>query len=188
MAKDIILDPSALRFSFREAADCVLEAWSREVHRLLLDRTFAAIRGVQHPRFWRTERGFHGEFHSILRQILLHEGVVRKRGPLLEQEYQKSFARQGTPQRPDTLLHIPADDSGLPCEIGNYCVWALKRRASGQEADNDFRKLQKMFERLKYPLGVFLNVDAEQTFHSRFPHRFSERLHCVACFANAIEW
>jgi len=135
--------------------------------------TFQAITNVKHPRFWETERGFHGEFHAVLREILISERIIRYAGPILEQEYQKS-ARHGLSQRPDSILHMPARQWGLKRYEGNFAVWALKRRSSEDEA-----KL------LRYPLGFFLNVDSERTFARVYRGQHAERIHCISCRLNA---
>jgi len=176
------LAPEELKFSAEEAAACVRELSAPKGRILLLNCTFHAIRQIEHPRFWRTERGFHGEFHSNLRKILVDEGILRPRGPILEQEYQKNFDRHGDTQRPDTILHIPARESGLNVNEGNICAWALKLESSEGEAIDDFWKLRYMLGELRYPMGIFLNIGADRTLWHLYEHDYKERLHGVACF------
>ncbi len=61
---------------------------------------------------------------------------------ILEQEYQKS-ARHHLPedQRPDIVLHVPAEVHNLRVTEGNFAVFALKRQTTKEKARDDFRKL-----------------------------------------------
>ncbi len=82
-------------------------------------------------------------------------------------EYQKSF-RHGMSQRPDIVLHVPAEDSGACVVDNNRAVWALKRHATQAGARADFEKLEEMFKRLRYPFGIFVNIDAKDGFASAY--------------------
>jgi len=155
-----------------------------DISRRLVAITFQAITNVKHPRFWETERGFHGEFHAVLREILISERIIAYAGPILEQEYQKS-SRHGLSQRPDSILHMPAKQWGLKQYEGNFAVWALKRHSSEDEAKLDFERLDEMFDALRYPLGFFLNVDSERTFARVYRGQHAERIHCISCSLNA---
>jgi hypothetical protein len=146
----------------------------------LVRTTILAIEAITHSRFWKTERGFHGEFHSVLRQMLLDDGIIAKSGPILEQEYQKSL-RHEMRQRPDSVLHIPAEESGLEFFEGNFGVWALKRKATETDASDDFEKLYRMFDVLQYPVGFFINIGSRRTFREQYTFPLSERLHCIGC-------
>jgi len=155
-----------------------------DIWKRLVTITFEAITRVKHPRFWETERGFHGEFHAILREILVAEGIIRYLGPILEQEYQKS-ERHGISQRPDSILHMPAKQWGLRRDEGNFAVWAFKYQSTRAEAVEDFRRLDEMFSHLRYPLGFFLNVSNDRTFEDAYRGQHAERIHCVSCRLNA---
>jgi hypothetical protein len=140
--------------------------------------TERALRAVAEPRFWRTERGFQGRFYCALQQALDSEGLLPD-GRILEMEYQKS-ARHSMNQRPDILLHVPAEESkALPSE-NNFAVWALKRDATLAEASDDFEKLDQMFDLLSYPVGVFVNIAATNDFADAYHGRFPRRLRAVA--------
>jgi hypothetical protein len=82
--------------------------------------TDEALRQVAEPRFLRTERGFQGRFYCAL-QKLLHENGLLPEGRILQMEYQKS-ARHNMHQRPDILLHVPAEESGAGVAENNFAV------------------------------------------------------------------
>jgi hypothetical protein len=129
------------------------------------DATITAIRSVRNPRFLATERGFQGGLYCALRSELEKMGILSKR-VILEMEYQKSW-RHGTYQRPDIVLHIPAEISGESPEKNNYAVWALKRAASAPDAEEDFEKLDEMRDILHYPLLIFVNVGSGKNAKTR---------------------
>ena len=137
----------------------------------LIAVTEAAIHSVDAARFFQTERGFQGRFYCAL-QVELDRAGLMNDGTILEMEYQKS-ARHGLGQRPDIILHIPAEHSGASVAENNFAVWALKRQASASEARDDFVKLNQMFDTLLYPLGFFINIDATDPMHQYYagPHR-----------------
>src|SRR5690349_20323821 len=119
--------------------------------------TIRALRSISERRLFRTERGYHGRFYCALQAELEEQGLFET-GAILEMEYQKS-TRHGIAQRPDIILHIPAEDRSTSVDEGNFAVYALKRKASLNVARDDFEKLDTMFENLHYPLGFFLNID-----------------------------
>jgi len=145
----------------------------------IVTATDKALREVAIPRFLRTERGFQGRFYCALQQILEKRGLLQGGGHILEMEYQKS-ARHGMSQRPDIVLHVPAEDSGARVSQNNLAVWALKRDATSGEARDDFAKLDEMFETLCYPLGIFVNIDAKNHFATSYNGEFPGRLRTVA--------
>ncbi len=140
---------------------------------MIVSATDEALREVAEPRFLRTERGFQGQFYCALQRFLEERNLLQG-GCMLEMEYQKS-ARHGMSQRPDIILHVPAEDSGARLAENNFAVWALKRRATEPQARVDFDKLDEMFEMLCYPLGIFLNIAATDhlagSYHGKFPRR-----------------
>lgn len=145
---------------------------------VLVRATEAAIYEVTHPRFFATERGFHGRFYCSLQAQLDQEGILID-GRILEMEYQKS-GRHGLTQRPDIVLHAPAEESGASVRDNNFAVWALKFRANEGDACDDFRKLNEMFEYLHYPLGFFLNIESDETMLQHYIGDFRDRLVAVA--------
>ncbi len=60
---------------------------------------------------------------------------------------------------PDIILHIPTEVSGVGVYENNFAVWALKREATKKGAIEDFKKLDKMFRDLSYPVGFFININ-----------------------------
>ena len=150
----------------------------------ILAATDQALRQVGESRFWRTERGFHGRFYCALQKVLDEEGLLPS-GHILEMEYQKS-ARHGISQRPDIVLHMPVEKSGASETEHNFAVWALKRQATPEEAKEDFDKLDEMFQRLCYLLGVFVNIDPKG--HAVFPYcgKFSDRLYMAAAWLEGM--
>ncbi len=144
----------------------------------IVTATDKALREVAIPRFLRTERGFHGRFYCAL-QLVLEERGLLKGGHILEMEYQKS-ARHGMSQRPDIVLHAPAQESGAKVSENNLAVWALKRHATPGQVRDDFTKLDKMFDMLCYPLGIFVNIDAMNHFAASYNGKFPDRLRTVA--------
>lgn len=104
---------------------------------------------------------------------MLRDGII------LEIEYQKRGVH-GISQRPDIILHVPAEESHAPVNENNFAVVALKRRASPKLALADFCKLDKMCETLRYPLAVFINIDSKDHHLQRYTGRFGDRLHAFA--------
>jgi len=145
---------------------------------LIIDATREALHGIRDARFFRTERGFHGAFYCALMKSLSERELLTE-DTLLEMEYQKS-ARHVLYERPDIVLHKPAEITGAAVSDNNYAVWALKRHASGEAAADDFGKLDSMFSVLKYPLGFFINIDASDHYLRSYEGPFPERLYGCA--------
>ena len=143
----------------------------------ILAATESALRQVE-ARYLRTERGFHGRFYSALFNELdrLH---LLANGRLLEMEYQKS-ARHRLHQRPDIILHVPAEGSEPAVTENNCVVWALKRHATPKKAREDFDKLDDMFRVLHYRLGIFVNIDSAEHLAESYEGRYADRLVTVA--------
>lgn len=151
---------------------------SLPMHTVLIEATESAIRAVDAERFFQTERGFHGRFYCALQTELDRAGLLSK-GAILEMEYQKS-ARHGLTQRPDIIFHIPVEHSGAGVAENNYAVWALKRRATPADAQDDFIKLDQMFSFLNYPLGFFVNIDATDPMRQHYSGEYGTSLATVA--------
>lgn len=114
-------------------------------------------------------------------QRILERGGFPRPGRNLGMEYQKSD-RYGLSQRPDIILHIPADEENARVTENNVAVWALKRRDSSQHVREDFDKFDEMFETLNYLLGIFVNFDAQQHFGNLYDGRFPKRVRTVAAW------
>jgi hypothetical protein len=145
---------------------------------LIISATDVALKAVAVPRFLRTERGFQGQFYCALQKALEQRGVLEN-GHILEMEYQKS-ARHGMYQRPDIVLHIPAEEASAEVYENNLAVWALKRHATEDAARDDFNKLDEMIERLRYSLGIFVNVDSTDHFAPSYVGAFPDGVRTVA--------
>lgn len=145
---------------------------------ILIRATDAAIRAVDAPRYFCTERGFQGRFYCALQAELDGAGLLVD-GAILEMEYQKSSAHS-MGQRPDIIFHVPVEHSGADRQANNYAVWALKRKATTASARDDFDKLNQMFDGLDYPLGFFVNIDTASHFAEHYLGRYRNRLEAVA--------
>ncbi len=84
--------------------------------------TDIALYVVNAPRFLRTKRGFQGQLYCALQKALEERDLLQGER-ILEMEYQKSV-RHGLAQRPDIILHVPAEESGGRVDEGNFAVWA----------------------------------------------------------------
>jgi hypothetical protein len=140
----------------------------------LIDATIQSLRSIRNPRLFHTERGYQGEFFCALQNILKEQGIVDGTR-ILEMEYQKS-QRHGIRQRPDIILHVPAEISGAGVMKNNFAVWALKYRSSIDDAIDDFGKLNDMFAVLEYPLGFFINIDSMTLHFDKYAGDFADRL------------
>ena len=100
---------------------------------------------------------------------------------IVEQEYQKVLEKHGIRKRPDIIIHIPYEKGLYPNRYtGNFVAIQLKLRASETKAKEDFNTLDLMFERLKYPLGIFSNIDSDKTFFDCYSGNYKSRLYCFA--------
>ncbi|HZS10043.1 MAG TPA: hypothetical protein VFD58_34765 [Blastocatellia bacterium] len=141
---------------------------------LIIEATIDALKSVKHPRFFRTERGYHGRFYCAL-QSVLDQRMSLDDACILEMEYQKS-SRHGTGQRPDIVLHIPAGKTRPSVKENNYAVWAFKRKSSVDGAVDDFRKLDEMFELLCYSLGFFINIGSDEHLLKNYTGAYPDRI------------
>jgi hypothetical protein len=144
----------------------------------IIEATVAALLAVEHPRFFRTERGYQGRFYCFLQGQLEARGFLRG-DDIIEMEYQKS-ARHGFYRRPDIIFHVPAEVSGAPVTENNFAVWAFKANAKSEGAKEDFDKLEEMFEHLHYPLGSFVNIGTEHHHLGEYNGTHAERMHGYA--------
>jgi len=140
----------------------------------MISATIEALQSVCENRFYQTERGYQGRFYCALQKALDDRGILNG-DVILELEYQKS-AKHGLNQRPDIILHIPAELNEGNREINNFAVYALKRRASRSTAQEDFGKLDEMFERLNYPIGIFINIDSTLHHINNYSGNFKSRI------------
>ena len=139
-----------------------------------------SILAIVHKRYFSTERGYQGQLLAELNKRVNFEQIFPD-NPIMEQEYQKTLDKHAISIRPDIIIHLPYDrriHSGR--RVGNFIVIQLKLRASEGKAKEDFDKLDLMFEKLSYPLGIFLNIDSDNTFYDKYLGNYRDRLHCFA--------
>ena len=146
-------------------------------HRLL-SATHWALSQIKHPRFFSTERGYQGLFAHKL-QTVLEQNELLIDPWILEQEYPKRL-QHGTRQRPDIILHIPAEVTGDELDRNNLAVWALKLRADEARALDDFRKLDEMISILRYRYAFFINIDGDDTHAQYYSCRFKSKIFFAA--------
>ena len=110
------------------------------INERIIEATICALKQVRNIRYFRSERGYQGEFFCGLNNALLEMGVLG--GDLiLEMEYQKVQEHHSMTQRPDIILHIPTEISQSAARENNIAVWALKRQANIKDSQADFDKL-----------------------------------------------
>lgn len=136
----------------------------------------SSLQAVTHPRFFETERGYQGalvaELSSRLRDL-----VIAGEGALAEQEYQKTVRQHGLRIRPDIIIHAPFDTVRHADRMqGNFVVFELKRKATEEQARGDFDSLLAMMRSLQYPLGIFVNVNSDETYVDAAPRPPTGRL------------
>ncbi len=144
-----------------------------------MDNILIAIReslqAISNPHFYSDERAYQGELIAELRNRL--NDMEIDDGALVQQEYQKRMKDHGFNIRPDIIIHIPFEDAGFATrDEGNFVVFELKRHATEAAALGDYEKLSSMCEILNYPLGVFINIDASETYFDSFEGDMKQRL------------
>lgn len=142
----------------------------------IIEAIIYALREKVHPRFFETERGYQAEFYSILRQKLKEHSSAEF---ILEQEYQKQRGQHKTRQRPDIILHTPAQGTTSPRE-NNFAAIAFKLKANINTAQSDFEKLDEMFEVLNYKLGIFINVNSQEHYLRAYAGNYKSSIHSFA--------
>ena len=147
---------------------------------VFLDAFMEAIRAIINRRYFSTERGYQAELYSQLR-CRLKDIAQLEAGAIVEAEYQKSFTLHKLRIRPDLIVHVPREvRSDKDPSKDNFCVIEMKRKASKNDAEKDFSKLDQLFDTLNYKLGIFLNIDSANTFFDCYTGNYEERLHCFA--------
>ncbi len=145
----------------------------------LINKTVLAIRQITTPRYFSSERGFVTEFYCQLKGQLENENLFPEHS-ILETEVQKRHSpHYGVTQRPDLLIHIPIE-TGLTnnSNENNFVVYAFKLNASRDKVEDDFAKLEEMFDRLNYQTGIFINIGSHPTSYlERYQGNFKNRIH-----------
>ena len=121
----------------------------------------AALNRIHEPRLFATERGYQGQLHGEIDNLIGEENALLR--PLVEEEYQKRLGAHGTRLRPDIIVHVPYERGVSPNRRkDNYLVILLKLSAGRAKAEDDFNRLVKMCTALDYPLAAFVNVSSTQ--------------------------
>lgn len=140
-----------------------------------------SIFAITEKRYFSTERGYQGQLLGELMKNGPHIKQIFPNNPSIEQEYQKTLANHGITIRPDIIIHIPYErEAAQNRHSDNFVVIQLKLRASEKVAKDDFDKLDLMFVKLNYPLGIFLNIDSNKTYFNSYSGKYKDRLHCFA--------
>lgn len=146
---------------------------------LILGCVRLALNAIKEPRYYETERGFQGALLIALSQYMPQANQPLH--PVLEQEYQKTFARHGLNTRPDIILHEPFDsERHADRTVGNWAVFELKLNSTPIKATKDFNSLLAILDALNYPLGIFINIASTATYVDLVAPEFRGRLVCFA--------
>jgi hypothetical protein len=148
-----------------------------------LDVLQEALGNITEKRSFQDERSFQG---ALLQELArrLHRGVLQD-DPIIEEEYQKRIRSHGIRIRPDIIVHVPFDRSGMEGRgQGNFVAIELKRRATPKAAEKAFANLELMKSKLNYPLTIFINVDSETTHHDLCPKSIVAQTVCLAIALN----
>lgn len=145
----------------------------------IFELIISALRNIVVSRYYTTERGFVGEFYTTLKNELKGKQLFPEK-TILELEVQKrSLDHYGVTQRPDLLIHIPIE-TGLtknPNE-NNFVNFAFKLNGKSRRVQEDYTKLDQMFQRLNYQTGVFINIGAfPNIFLQSYNGKFKNRIH-----------
>lgn len=124
-----------------------------------IDISIAAIKHIKRKRYYENERAFVTELYRHLHDENLLSLFPER--TLIETEVQKSEKKHyGLTQRPDMVVHIPIEEGVYQyAHEGNFIAYACKVEANEVKAREDFTKLEEMFSILRYPLGIFININ-----------------------------
>jgi len=145
---------------------------------LIVKVIIEALKHMDSPRFFKTERGFQGRFVCALYKIFDAKNIFQD-DTIIEEEYQKRIAHHGTQLRPDLIVHVPVESSHSRDRTEkNFIVFAFKRQANENKAKEDFKKLNEIFKNLGYQLGIFININGyPDIFLSKYSGNFKNRIH-----------
>lgn len=145
----------------------------------ILGKTIQSLKEIRVARYFRSERGFAGEFYSKLSHSLAGTDLFPNQ-TILESEVQKTTKKHyGLRQRPDLVIHIPVEDGNTgDVTENNFVVYAFKLRGSLDKALSDFEKIEEMFSLLNYDLGIFVNINAyPNSYLEAYAGEFKNRIH-----------
>lgn len=125
----------------------------------IIDISIKALKEIKESRFFQTERGYQGRFACALYKHLDQDNIFPD-DMIVEIEYQKRIDCHDTRMRPDLIIHIPSDSQDKESrKNNNFVVYQFKKEADYKKAKDDFEKLETLFKKLKYTLGVFVNIN-----------------------------
>lgn len=129
-----------------------------------------AIKQIKSRRLFNSERGFRGQLQANLDRLLREKNLISNHA-LVEEEYQKRIRDHGVSHRPDIIIHVPFEEGiARSRREDNFVAFELKLRADENDASDDFAKLNDYITILKYPIGVFVNVNSEKPFIELVPN------------------
>jgi len=136
-----------------------------------------ALKNMDSSRFFKTERGFQGRFACALYERFDAKKIFQD-DTIIEEEYQKRIKNHGTRLRPDLIIHVPVESThSSDTTENNFVVFAFKKQADEDKAKEDFKKLDEIFRVLKYPLGIFVNINKAKSFLNKYSGSFKNRIH-----------
>ena len=145
----------------------------------VLEAIRSALHRINHPRFFKTERGYQGALVAELTALL--SGQMQASGDIIEQEHQKRLRFHGLSVRPDIVIHQPFDpNKHKGFDEGNRAVIEIKRCSTQSQATADFESLESISNVLNYPLAIFINIASNETHVEIAPASLSGRLICFA--------
>lgn len=141
----------------------------------LLQAIHESLSAITEPRFYENERGFQGQLLIELSQRI--PAFIPRNHSILEQEHQKSLKHHGLDIRPDIIIHEPFDSTiHQSRKDGNFAVIEIKRRAGRKKAMEDFENIYSMLEILRYPIGIFINIDHTKTQVGHVTEKYHGRI------------
>lgn len=142
-----------------------------------IEIVITALKEINSPRFFKTERGFQGRFAIALYKILGENNIFQD-GTIIEEEYQKKLKLHGIKQRPDLIIHVPIESShSSNRKENNYVVFAFKLSGNKTKVMKDFEKLNELIEKLDYSLGIFININSLNSFLGEYQGPNKDKLH-----------
>jgi len=145
---------------------------------LIIETIIEALKHMDSLRFFKTERGFQGRFACALYEIFDAKNIFQD-DTIIEEEYQKRIKPHGTRLRPDLIIHVPVESGHSNSRTeNNFVVFAFKKQTNKDRAKEDFEKLNELFEKLKYPLGIFININGRsEIFLNKYSGLFKKIIH-----------
>ena len=142
-----------------------------------IEIVITALKEIDTPRFFKTERGFQGRFNIALNKILDEQNIFPE-GTIIEEEYQKRLKLHGINQRPDLIIHVPIESShSSNRKENNYIAFAFKLSGNKIKVMKDFENLNELIEKLNYSIGIFININSINSFLGEYQGPNKDKLH-----------